>query len=169
LNDVVLATRVVRCMIIQVVGAKQVLMLGLSRNVPCAIGSFDARAVPLPRLSALPVASSAGLCDPLALVGGLVVDVCRSRSELIADNVMLRQQLIITVRAVERPIFLGCDRQLLVLLARFVPLWRSAFLVKPEKVLRWQRERFRLWWAMAFRARRSRELRLVMGGGENPR
>jgi len=98
---------------------------------------------------------------PSPLVGDMIVDVCRSRSQLIAENALLRQQLIVASRAVKRPIFLGCERALLVLLARFVPLWRSALLlVKPETVLRWHREGFRLWWRWRSRARRSREPRL---------
>ena len=84
---------------------------------------------------------------PFPLVGGLVGDMTRSRSELIAENALLRQQLIVASRATKRPVFLGHERGLLVLLARFVPLWRSALLlVKPETVLRWHREGFRLWW-----------------------
>jgi hypothetical protein len=44
---------------------------------------------------------------PSALIGGLVVDVCRSRSELVAENAMLRQRLIVASRAIKRRIFPG--------------------------------------------------------------
>ena len=99
---------------------------------------------------------------PFPLVGGLVGDMTRSRSELIAENALLRQQLIVASSATKRPVFLGHERGLLVLLARFVPLWRSALLlVKPETVLRWHREGFRLWWRWRSRCRRSHQPRLA--------
>jgi hypothetical protein len=72
----------------------------------------------------------------------------RARSELIAENALLRQQLIVAARAVKHPVLLGHERGLLILLARLVPLWRGALLlVKPETVFRWHREGFRLWCA----------------------
>jgi putative transposase len=95
-------------------------------------------------------------------VGGLIADVSRTRRELIAENALLRQQLIVASRAVKRPTFLGYERGLLVLLARFVPLWRNTLLlVKPETLLRWHREGFRLWWRWRSRSRRSHEPRLA--------
>ena len=62
---------------------------------------------------------------------------------------MLRQQLIVAARTTERPQFATHERGLLVLLARFVPRWRDAILlVKPETILRWHREGFRLLWRL---------------------
>jgi hypothetical protein len=40
---------------------------------------------------------------PASLVGGLLRDVVRSRQELIAENTLLRQQLIVAARAVKKP------------------------------------------------------------------
>jgi hypothetical protein len=71
---------------------------------------------------------------------GLVADLTRSRAELIAENALLRQQLIVASRGVKRAQFRGHERGLLVLLARLLPRWRSALLlVKPETLLRWHR------------------------------
>ncbi len=96
------------------------------------------------------------------LLGGLMADVPRSRGELVTENALLRQQLIVAARGVKRPAFLGHERGMLVLLARFVPRWRDALLLlKPETVLRWHREGFRLWWRWRSRARRSHEPRLA--------
>ena len=41
--------------------------------------------------------------QPSGVVSGGVVDVARSRSELILENMLLRQQLIVLQRQVKRP------------------------------------------------------------------
>jgi hypothetical protein len=53
-------------------------------------------------------------------------DLSRSKSELIAENALLRQQLIVLRRQVKRPTFSRTDRMLLVLLARLVRTWQQA-------------------------------------------
>ena len=74
---------------------------------------------------------------PAAMVVGLLFDATRSREELVAENALLRQQLIVAARAAERPKFAAYERGILVLLARLVPRWRDAVrLVKPETILR---------------------------------
>jgi putative transposase len=78
---------------------------------------------------------------------GTVADLARSKAELLAENALLRQQLIILKRQVKRPACTKRDRILLVLLARAVRLWKQTlFLVQPETLLRWHRELFRLYW-----------------------
>jgi hypothetical protein len=70
----------------------------------------------------------------------------RSRSELLAENALLRQQLIVAARRTKRPKFVAYERGL-VLRARLVPRWWDAILlVKPETLLCWHREGFWLWW-----------------------
>jgi putative transposase len=62
-----------------------------------------------------------------------LTDLGRSKSELIAENVLLRQQLIILKRQVKRPACTNTDRLLLVLLARMVRTWKQAlFIVQPD-------------------------------------
>jgi putative transposase len=91
---------------------------------------------------------------PLPLVSGLVVDMARSREELIAENALLRQQLIVAVRTAKRPKIVAHERWVMVILARLVPRWRDAvLLVKPETILRWHRQGFRLWWRWRSRAK----------------
>jgi putative transposase len=64
-----------------------------------------------------------------------------------AENLLLRQQLIVLRRSVKRPTLTRTDRALLVLLASRVGTWKHALLiVKPETVLRWHRQGFRLFW-----------------------
>jgi putative transposase len=82
-----------------------------------------------------------------SLVLGAAADLLRSRSELVAENALLRQQLIVLVRAAKRPRLSHRDRPLLVLLASRVPAWRQALLiVQPETLLRWHRAGSRLVW-----------------------
>jgi len=65
----------------------------------------------------------------------------------VAENALLRQQLIILKRQVKRPACTKTDRILLVLLARAVRAWKQAlFLVRPDTLPRWHRELFRLYW-----------------------
>jgi putative transposase len=82
-----------------------------------------------------------------SLLLGTLADLSRSKSQLIAENALLRQQLIILSRQVKRPAYRKMDRMLLVLLARSVRTWQHAlFIVQPETLLRWHRELFRLVW-----------------------
>jgi putative transposase len=76
-----------------------------------------------------------------------LADLGRSKSELIAENALLRQQLIILKRQVKRPTCTKTDCLLLVLLARLVRTWQQTLLiVQPDTILRWHRELFRLYW-----------------------
>ncbi len=82
-----------------------------------------------------------------SLLPGTIADLGRSKSVLIAENALLRQQIIILKRQVKRPTCTQRDRILLVLLARAVRAWKQAlFIVQPETLLRWHRELFRLYW-----------------------
>jgi putative transposase len=82
-----------------------------------------------------------------SLAGGLVTDLLRSKQDLVLENALLRQQLIVLNRSVKRPTLTATDRGLLVLLASWLRTWASALvIVKPETVLRWHRQGFRLFW-----------------------
>jgi putative transposase len=76
-----------------------------------------------------------------------LADLGRSKSELVAENALLRQQLIILKRQVKRPAITRPDRILLVLLADVVRTWQQALvIVQPDTLLRWHRELFHLYW-----------------------
>src|SRR5215467_1325608 len=82
-----------------------------------------------------------------ALQFSTLTDLGRSKFELIAENALLRQQLIILRRQVKRPACTKTDLLLLVLLARMVQTWKQTLLiVQPETLLRWHRKLFRLFW-----------------------
>ncbi len=88
-----------------------------------------------------------------ALIVGTVTDLARTRSELVAENALLRQQLIILRRQVKRPACTRTDRVLLVLLARMARTWKQAFFIlQPETLLRWHRQGFKLYWKYKSRA-----------------
>ncbi len=78
-----------------------------------------------------------------SLLLGTIADLGRSKSELLAENTLLRQQFIMLKRQVKRPASTKTDRVLLVLLAKVVRTWKQAlFIVQPDTLLRWHRELF---------------------------
>ena len=91
--------------------------------------------------------------ETTSLLLGTLTDLARNKSELVAENTLLRQQLIILRRQVKRPVCTKTDRMLLVLLARMVRSWKQALLiVQPETLLRWHRQGFKLFWEYKSRA-----------------
>jgi putative transposase len=93
---------------------------------------------------------------PTPVLAGLAADAFRSREELVAENALLRQQLIAAARSSTRPTFKSYERALIVLATSVVRHWRSAVLVvQPETVLRWHRHGFRLFWRWRSRRRRA--------------
>lgn len=80
-------------------------------------------------------------------VGGNLHRPGPTRSELLAENALLRQQLIILSRQVKRPACAKTDRVLLVVFARATRSWKQALLiVQPETLLGWHRHLFRWYW-----------------------
>ena len=62
-----------------------------------------------------------------------LADLSRSKSELVAENALLRQQLIILRRQVKRPACTKTDRMLLVLLARLVRTWQQTHITRATR------------------------------------
>jgi len=92
-----------------------------------------------PHISSLPLAT--------------LTDLGRSKSELIAENTLLRKPLMILRRQVKRPACTNTDRLLLVLLASLVRTWQQALvIVQPDTLLRWHRELFRWYWKRTSKA-----------------
>src|SRR6266511_2344552 len=78
---------------------------------------------------------------------GTGMDLMRGRAQLLAENALLRQQVLVLRRSGKRPVMTRTDRALLVLLAGRVRAWREALLVvRPETLLRWHRAGFRALW-----------------------
>ncbi len=84
---------------------------------------------------------------PLAMAVGAAADAARSLSDLLLENALLRHQLLILHRTAKRPRLTVADRGLLVLLASRLRTWADTLVVvRPETVLRWHRQGFRLFW-----------------------
>ncbi len=80
-------------------------------------------------------------------VGGALGDLVRTKAELVAENALLRHQLVVLRRQIKRPTLTPADRLRLVLLARLARGWQAALLiVQPDTLLRWHRQGFRLVW-----------------------
>src|SRR5467141_3310823 len=98
----------------------------------------------------------------LGALVGLVVRQFRSRTSLIAENELLRQQLAAAKSRLQRKrvMFTGAQRLTIALLTRWTASWRTTVtLVQPATVLRWHREGFRLLWRWRSRPRGRRPTR----------
>ena len=63
-----------------------------------------------------------------------------SRASLVAENLCLRQQLLVHQRRHPRPRLTDADRRFWILASRWFSNWRGTLLVvKPETVLAWHR------------------------------
>ena len=60
-------------------------------------------------------------------LGGALGDLARTKAELVAENALLRQQLIILRRQVRWPRCTSVERELLVLLASRLRTWRQVY------------------------------------------
>jgi hypothetical protein len=70
------------------------------------------------------------------------------RRQLALENMALRHQLAVYKRTVTRPRLRRTDRLFWIGLARVWTGWKhSLVMVTPDTVLRWQRRRFRNYWA----------------------
>jgi len=80
---------------------------------------------------------------------------------LAMENLALRQQLAVYSKSIKRPRLRPRDRVFWVWLAKRWPPWSSALvIVKPETVIRWHRQGFRLYWRWKSRTRRPGRPRL---------
>jgi putative transposase len=78
----------------------------------------------------------------------LAAEMLRSRAALIAENALLRQQLIVAQRKLAgRVRWTMWERLTMSLASRFAPAWRgAALLLRPATILRWHRDGFRALW-----------------------
>ena len=77
----------------------------------------------------------------------------RPRASLIAENLCLRQQLLVLQRRHPRPRLTDVDRRFWILVRRWFWGWREPLLiVKPETVIGWHRKGWRAYWRWRSRA-----------------
>ena len=85
--------------------------------------------------------------DNYTLALNAVLDMTRSKSQLVLENALLRQQLSVLQQQIRRPKLSWRDRTLIVLLASKLRTWKQALvIVQPDTVLRWHRDLFRRIW-----------------------
>ncbi len=84
----------------------------------------------------------------------ILSDLPRSRAELLAQNALLRHQLLILNRQVKRPKLNRRDRFWLLVLASRVSNWKQVrLIIQPDTLLRWHRQGFRLFWKRRSRSK----------------
>jgi transposase InsO family protein len=72
----------------------------------------------------------------------------RPRMSLVAENLLLRQQLAILCRATPRPRLRPIDRAFWVIVSRLFSRWADTLaIVRPATVIEWHRRGFARWWA----------------------
>ena len=99
-----------------------------------------------------------------------------SRIALASENLALRQQLAVLNRKIHRPRLHRRDRFFWVILSQLWKNWREALIiVKPETVIKWHRQGFRLYWRLKSKApvgrpKIDKEIRELIGkiSRENP-
>ena len=96
--------------------------------------------------------------DACRLLWSLLIGLFRSRASLEAENLALRQQIVVLRRhAPKRFCFNIFDRLVAVGLYRLFPDVRDALaVVRPETIIRWHRAGFRAYWRWRSRPRRGR-------------
>jgi len=92
------------------------------------------------------------------LLLGVVRALMRPRSDLLLENLALRQQLAVLVPSGRRPRITAVDRWFWVMLRRCWSRWSEVLIfVKPETVVSWHRRGFRRYWTwLSRRGRRGR-------------
>jgi putative transposase len=114
--------------------------------------------------------------DVIGLILGFLRAVLLPRIALVAENLALRQQLAVLQVSMKRPKLRRRDRVFWVWLSRIWSGWRSCLMiVKPQTVVRWHRDGFRLYWRWKSQQKRGRpktaaEIRALIRrmAGENP-
>jgi transposase InsO family protein len=93
-----------------------------------------------------------------------IAAIFRPRALLIAENLCLRQQLLVLQRRHPRPRLSDADRRFWILASRWLGGWRNSLLiVRPETVLSWQRLGWRAYWTWRS-SRRARGGRPAIAG-----
>jgi hypothetical protein len=110
------------------------------------------------------------MADLLKLFLAVLASLFKSRAQLEAENLVLRQQVnVLRRRSPKRPALKNIDRLLFVWLYRCFPSTAGALaIVRPETVIRWHRIGFRAYWRWRSRSRTGRpnvsaELRSLIG------
>ena len=88
------------------------------------------------------------MLEAVALLLAALRSLLRSHRDLAVENVLLRHQLAVLTRpARKRPRLRSGDKALWLLARRYCAEWRRHLIVvRPETVIRWHRQGWRLFW-----------------------
>ncbi len=87
------------------------------------------------------------MIELLGLLLATLVGTLRSRQRLLLENLLLRQQLQVALRNQRHPRLRTRDKLFSLVVGRLHRNWRRhLLLVRPETVLRWHRQGWRLFW-----------------------
>jgi len=90
----------------------------------------------------------------LILVLRIAVTSLKSRQNLLLENLALRHQLLVLNRTSKRPLLRPLDRALWAWLSQNWHDWKThVLIVRPDTVIRWHRNGFRLFWKWKNRSR----------------
>ena len=113
----------------------------------------------------------------VVILVAFVREIVLSRATLQLENIALRQQVAVLKRERPRPWLRPLDRVFWLFLFRLWPRWKDALvIVKPETVIGWHRQGFRLFWkwkschGKTGRPRTAKEIRelILQMSRENP-
>jgi len=94
------------------------------------------------------------MCCWLSCALRLAIAHLKSRRDLVLENAALRHQLLVPSRNAKRPRWKAADRVFWVWLSQAWSQWRGVLrLVKPDTVIGWYRQGFRLFWRWKSRTR----------------
>ncbi len=80
-----------------------------------------------------------------------------NRNNLVLENLALRQQLVVQQRSIKRTKLRNQDRFFWYMLSQLWNDWKSTlFIVKPETVVKWHRQGFKLYWRWKSRSKPGR-------------
>ncbi len=86
---------------------------------------------------------------------GLIRALFTTHTALAAENLVLRQQLIVLRRSVKRPQLRNRDRLFWIVVCRLWKHWRSSlYMLQPATVVRWHREGFKRYWRWRSRSKK---------------
>ena len=92
-------------------------------------------------------ATICGMQMIVVILVAFVREIVLSRARLQLENIALRQQVAVLKRDRPRPQLHPLDRVFWVFVSRLWPRWKDALvIVKPETVVGWHRQGFRLYW-----------------------
>src|SRR3982750_2456190 len=88
------------------------------------------------------------MLEYLFLLFSLLCATVRDREALVAENLLLRHQLTVLIRPTRRRPRLRARDKLFWVVVRALrrDWWRHLVLVRPESVIRWHRQAWRLFW-----------------------